>query len=102
MKECVECGRNLGMLEGYRHPILGKEHLVCSTCFDTVSESVEKYREFISPYVGFFHTETSSIEDLQKIANTILNNIKKIQSKGSNLWSSKTTRNANETVSILN
>jgi hypothetical protein len=102
MKECVECGKNLGIMEGYRHPTLGKEHLLCSTCFDTVIESVEKYREVITPYIGFFNKETSTIDDIQKIGNNILKNIKKIQCRVSNLWSPKTNQHANETLSIIN
>ena len=56
MKECVDCGKKLGIIEGYRHPVKGKDFLLCSKCFDTVSESVEKWSEFISPYIGFFNS----------------------------------------------
>jgi len=47
MKECEECGKTLGIFEGYQHPTLGKKHLVCSPCFDQVEESVAKWREFV-------------------------------------------------------
>ena len=47
MKECEECGKKLGIFEGYQHPTLGKKHLVCSPCFDQVEESVAKWREFV-------------------------------------------------------
>jgi len=47
MVECKECGTKLGILKGYRHPTMGKKHLLCSPCFDQVSESVEKWREFV-------------------------------------------------------
>ena len=63
MTECVECGKKLGFFEGYRHPTLGKEHLVCSTCFTTVSESVEQWQKVMSTYIGFFHKKTSAKED---------------------------------------
>jgi hypothetical protein len=85
MKACVECGKNLGILEGYRHPIMGKDNLICSHCFDTVFERVEKYREFITPYVGFFNKKSSTT-----------NSIKHMHSRVSNLWSPKTTQNTNE------
>jgi len=75
MKECMECGKKLGIIEGYCHPTMGKDYLLCSNCFDTVSASVEKYMEFISPYIGFFNKETSIVEDIQKIEE----NIKKMQ-----------------------
>lgn len=47
MINCEECGKKLGVFEGYRHPTLGKKHLLCSPCFDQASESVEKWREFV-------------------------------------------------------
>lgn len=47
MKDCEECGKKLGMLEGYRHPTMGKKHLLCSPCFDQVSDSVARWGEFV-------------------------------------------------------
>ena len=47
MKKCYECGKELKFWEGYRHPALGKKELVCSNCFDSVEESMEKYRKFL-------------------------------------------------------
>jgi len=47
MKKCIECGKELRLLEGYQHPTLGKKTLVCSLCFDQITESVAKWREFI-------------------------------------------------------
>jgi hypothetical protein len=102
MKECVECQKKLGIIEGYRHPAIGKDYLLCSNCFDTVFESVEKYMEFVSPYIGFLNNETSTVDDLQKIGENITKNIKKIQNKVSKLWSHKNNQNANETLSIIN
>jgi hypothetical protein len=88
-------------LEGYRHPTMGKDYLLCSHCFDTVFESVEKYRQFVSPYMGFFNKETSTIDDMQKVGENIMKSIKKMQNRVSNLWLHNTTQNANETVSIV-
>jgi hypothetical protein len=62
-------------MEGYRHPTMGKESLVCGHCFDAVFESVEKYREFVSPYIGFFSKKSST-----------MNSIKYMRSRMSNLW----------------
>ena len=81
MKECVECGKNLGIMEGYRHPIMGKNNLVCSHCFDIVFERVDKYREFITPYVGFFNKKSSTT-----------NSIKHMHNRVSNLWSPRTNK----------
>jgi len=47
MTECEECGKKLGIFEGYQHPTMGKKHLVCSPCFEQVEESVTKWREFV-------------------------------------------------------
>jgi hypothetical protein len=54
MKICEECGKKLGFFEGYRHLTLGKEFLLCSSCFDRVDESVTKWREFVLSYAEFF------------------------------------------------
>ena len=59
----MECGKKLGIIEGYRHPVMGKDFLLCTNCFDTVSTSVEKWSELISPYIGFFKNESSSSKD---------------------------------------
>jgi hypothetical protein len=96
MKECVECQKKLGIIEGYRHPTMGQDYLLCSSCFDTVFESVEKYREFVSPYIGFFNKESSTIDDIQKIGKNITINIKKMQNKVCNLRSHNTNQNSNE------
>jgi hypothetical protein len=47
MKKCEECGKTLGIFQGYRHPTLGKRLHLCSNCFDYVNESVTKWGEFI-------------------------------------------------------
>jgi hypothetical protein len=101
MKDCMECGKKLGIIEGYRHPTMGKDNLLCSNCFDTVFESVEKYREFVTPYMGFFNKETSTIDDIQKIGENITKSINKMQNRVNNLWSHNTNQNANEDVSIV-
>jgi len=47
MVECKECGKTLGIFEGYQHPTMGKNHSLCGHCFDNVNESVNKWRDFI-------------------------------------------------------
>ena len=81
MKECMECGTKMGIMEGYRHPTMGKDTLLCSHCFDIVFERVEKYREFVSPYIGFFNKESSTT-----------NSNKYTRSRVSNLWSHMTNQ----------
>jgi hypothetical protein len=60
MKRCEECGKKLRLIEGYRHPILGKNFLICSNCFDVEYESKKKWREAHLPYVGFFENDSSN------------------------------------------
>jgi hypothetical protein len=80
MGKCEECGKTLGIFEGYRHPTLGKSHLLCSPCFNQVSESVEKWKEFISPYADFFNNRQSNdrLEPNWKNRQTDFTQIKKI------------------------
>ena len=59
MKRCEDCGKKLRLIESYRHPIKGKDFLLCSSCFDTVQESIFKWREANLPYVGFFKNNSS-------------------------------------------
>ena len=47
MKKCYECGKEIKFWEGYLHPALRRKALVCSKCFKSVEESMEKYRNFI-------------------------------------------------------
>jgi hypothetical protein len=47
MKKCIECGKDLRLLEGYQHPTLGRKTIVCSLCFDQITESVAKWADFI-------------------------------------------------------
>ena len=47
MVECQECGKKLGIFEGYNHPTMGDDHQVCGPCYDMVDESVAKWREFV-------------------------------------------------------
>lgn len=102
MKGCIECGKKLGIIEGYRHPTMGKQYHLCSHCYTIVFDRVEKYRKFITPYSEFFNTETSTMSDIQNIGQSITKNIKKIHNKANNLWAHKTNENANETLPIIN
>jgi hypothetical protein len=98
MIECVECGKKLGVIEGYRHPVMGKDYLLCRYCFDTVSTSVDKWKEFISTNNGFFKKETSVNEDVQKIGENIIKSFEMIQNRENNLWTKKDTQNNNEVL----
>lgn len=47
MKKCYECGKELKFWQGYRHPVLGKNILICRKCLDDTEESIVKFRNFI-------------------------------------------------------
>ena len=47
MKECVECGSNLGLLNRYFHPMLGKNRMVCGHCFSQIDTQLTKWRSFV-------------------------------------------------------
>ncbi len=76
MVECMECGKKLGVLEGYGHPTMGKKHFLCSPCFDQVSNSVAKWREFVAS--NSFNGKTS-YNFLESNWNKILPSCFKIQ-----------------------
>jgi hypothetical protein len=46
-RECIECGKNLSLLEGYRHPTLGNDYLLCYECFVNVMASVKRWGRFV-------------------------------------------------------
>ena len=101
MKECIDCGKKLGIVEGYCHPTKGKDYVLCSNCFDTVSASVEKYREFISQYNGFFNKETSTIDDIQKIRQSITKRLKNTHNRINSPYFHLVNKNTNEDLSII-
>lgn len=47
MIECEECGKTLGIFEGYKHPTMGKKHYLCSPCFEHVDASLALWRDFV-------------------------------------------------------
>jgi len=46
-KKCIECGKSLSVLEGYRHPTMGVHCLICRSCFEKVETSVERWGRFV-------------------------------------------------------
>ncbi|UCD13067.1 MAG: hypothetical protein JSW60_05765 [Thermoplasmatales archaeon] len=86
MVECEECGTKLGILEGYRHPTMGKKHLLCSPCFDQVSESVEKWGEFVlSNSFNMGASKSNSQQDWENM----LTSFNQIQNMFDNFWQKK-------------
>lgn len=78
MKICVECGKELRILEGYQHPTFGKKSIVCSQCFNKVSESVARWRKFV---LSNNFNNVSSRGAIKFDWKKIIPNITKIQDK---------------------
>ena len=70
MKFCEECGEKLDFIEGYRHPTMGKEYLLCSGCFDIIDKSVEEWRKFVISYS--FNNTRISIKDMLQECKSML------------------------------
>ena len=84
----MDCGKKLGILGGYCHPVMGKNYLLCSSCFDTTYESVEKWSKFISPYIGFFKNKSSDKDlrfDITDASEQLVHVVKMFE----NIWTGK-------------
>ena len=46
MVKYEECRKKLGILQGYKHPALGKRFPVCKNWFNIISENMEKWSKF--------------------------------------------------------
>jgi hypothetical protein len=75
MVECVECGKKLGIMQGYKHPTMGKKHHLCSPCFDQVSESVAKWKDFV---LGNSFNNNQSNINIEQVWKKIIPNSTKI------------------------
>lgn len=83
MVKCEECSKKLGILEGYRHPALGKRYILCRNCFINIDESMKKWREFC--LLNSFKAESSKIR-IQDEWNKSLSNNLQLQKWFSDLW----------------
>jgi hypothetical protein len=43
-QRCEECGKRLGLLQRYTHP-LDKKKVVCNKCLDLILKGLENYRK---------------------------------------------------------
>jgi len=46
-KVCKECGNKLTLLGRYIHPIHGKKHIICRTCYLKLDKIIEQWRTFV-------------------------------------------------------
>jgi len=83
MVDCEECDKKLGILEGYRHPALGKRFLVCGLCYDKIEKDMKRWNEFcISDSIN----AESSKSDIQVAWNTNISDDPLLQKWFRNLW----------------
>jgi len=83
MINCEECDKKLGILQGYRHPALGKRFLVCRKCYCKIDEDMQRWRKF---YLSkSFNAESSKI-DVQEAWNENISNDPLLQKWFYNLW----------------
>lgn len=88
MKKCEECGKEFGFFDGYRHLALGKDYLLCSSCFDIVDESLAKWRKFILPYAKFFNNRSPN-DSLQLYRKKIQTDFGQMKKKFGNIMIDK-------------
>jgi hypothetical protein len=84
MKKCEECGRELNFYEGYRHPTLGKDFLLCSPCFDIVDENLAIWKEFVSTHIDLFNNGHSKT-DYQLIKEKVISDYYQTKKKFDNV-----------------
>jgi hypothetical protein len=83
MVYCEECNTKLGILQGYRHPVLGTRFLVCGNCYDEVYGDMERRSTFCLS--DSFNAELSKI-GIQSAWNTNISNDPFLQNWFDNLW----------------
>ena len=83
MVKCEECNKKLSILQGYRHPALGKRFLVCGNCFVNIEGCMEKWKTFCLS--NSFNAELSKIHIHDEWNKSISNNLQ-LQKWFSDLW----------------
>jgi hypothetical protein len=86
MVKCEECNKKLSILQGYRHPALGKSFLVCGSCFNKVDKSMEKWKVFCLS--NSFNAKSSKI-DIWATWNKSISNDLPLQQWFNTLWIKK-------------
>ena len=71
MVKCEECGKKLGILKRYHHPILGTRFLVCGNCFNKVDGDMERWRMFCRS--DLFNKESAKV-NIQDAWNANISN----------------------------
>lgn len=83
MVNCEECGKELRMLQGYRHPALGVRFLVCGNCFTKIDEDMQRWRRF---YLSNSFNAESTKSDVHTAWNKNISNDFLLQQWFSTLW----------------
>ena len=83
MIKCEECRKKLGILQGYRHPAMGKRFPVCKKCFKKIDEDMERWSTFC--FSDSSNAELSKI-DIREAWNKNISNNPPLQKWFNNLW----------------
>lgn len=72
MKLCEKCGSELSIIGQCIHPILGKKHIICRTCFMKLDKLIEHWRTFVLAHPDIIDTLNL---DSEKLKNNFENNV---------------------------
>ena len=56
MKFCEKCGTKTSIIGQCIHPILGKKHIICRTCFLKLDKVIEQWRTFVFAHPDIINT----------------------------------------------
>jgi hypothetical protein len=83
MITCEECNKELGLLQGYRHPALGKRFPVCQKCYTKISNDMQRWSTFCYSDASKSELSKKEIEDAW---NTTIANNPPLQKWFTDLW----------------
>jgi len=92
MKKCKECGSIMSMFHGHIHPIKGKKHIICKSCYQEIDDLIKQWQTFVFLHPAYINSLNISNE---YIKNDFQNTVIKIMSKYPTPISQITSENEN-------
>jgi hypothetical protein len=92
MRKCNECGKIMIMFHGHIHPIKGKKHIVCNSCYQEIDDLITQWQTFVFVHPTYIKSLNISSE---KIKNNFQNTVTKIMSNYSTPISKNISENEN-------
>jgi len=56
MKKCKKCDLQIGIFQGYQHPILGKKQIVCRNCYNQIESLAGKWQEYVFANLDYINS----------------------------------------------